>query len=290
MAYDLSELYYRCIIHQRDNNNGNTQNGRVTAIKLRVYVKLLSFGFRTIVILFPSVLLKDTKALVNKALHNCSALEDPSTNSSLTCLENYETFLHTYVLRKAGSTKYLTAKTYPVPRSINILTYLVRSFVLSVGTIHHTSSYRASWRDRPGWRGRFAAVDLAISAMKGRVDMFGNIFVIVRFSVLIIAPDAIMWILHGRIRGLMPLTTTSLSDQDQFAAVALGGLAFLSSQKDLILRLWRLIEKAFFRVLNCNPILQESAVELEHMLTWDETMSQPHQDGRGRARDRRLKT
>lgn len=287
LLYDLLKLYYKSTTHQGDNKNKNTQNDRVNATKVRLYLKLLgSFAFRTVMILFPSVLLNDTKTLVNNTMRDCSALEDPSTNSSLTCLENYAIFLDTYVPGKPGSTEYLTAKTYPVPHSIIMLTYLVGSFVLSVSAIHYTSSYRASWRDRPGWRGRFAAVRSAISAMKGRVDMFGNIVLMVRFSGVIIAPDAIMWIVHGRIRGLMPLTTTSLSDQDQLAAVALGGLAFLLSQKDLIVRSWGLMEKVLFRVFNCNPTLEESVVELEPMGTWD------NQDGHGhgRAGDRRPKT
>lgn len=287
--HDISEAYYRGIIHRRDSNNGNTQDGRVSAIKLRAYMKLLSFG-SAVVILFPSVLLNDTKTLVYNTLRDCSALEDPSANSSLTCLENYAIFLDTYVPGKAGSTEYLTAKTYPVPRSVNILTFIVTFFGLISEAIHYTSSYRASWRDRPGWRGRFAAVDSAISAMEGRVDKFSTIFFFVRYSGVIIAPDAIMWIAHGRIRGLMPLTTTSLSDQDQLAAVALGGLAFISSQKDLILRSLGLIEKVFFGVFSCNPVLQESVVELEHMGNLDNVMSQPHQDGRGATRERRPKT
>lgn len=290
LLYDLSISYYKYIIHQRDNKNENTQNGRVNAIKVRVYMKLLSFIFRTFMILFPSAILNDTKALVNNTLRDCSVLDDPSSNSSLTCLENYAIFLDTYVPGKAGSTEYLTAKAYPVPRSINILTDFVGSFVLSLFVVRCTSSFRASWRDRPGWRGRFAAAESAISAMKGRVDVSSGIFVIVRNSGNIIAPDAIMWIVHGRIRGLMPVTTTSLNDQDQLAAVALGGLAFLSSQKDLIGRLWGLIEKVFFRVFSCNPILHQPVVELEPVGTLDDIMSQPHQDGRGAARDRRPKT
>lgn len=122
-----------------------------------------------------------------------------------------------------------------------------------------------------------------------RVDVFSGIFVSVHNSGNIIAPDAIMWIVLGRIRGLMPLTATSLNNQDQLAA-ALGGLAFLSSQKDLIGRLWSLIEKVFFRGFYCNPILQQSVVELEPMGTLDNIMPQPHQDGRGAARDRHPKT
>lgn len=106
-------------------------------------MKLLSFGL-TVVILFPSVLLNDTKTLVYNTLRDCSALEDPSANSSLTCLENYAIFLDTYVPGKAGSTEYLTAKTYPVPRSVNILTFLVTFFGLISAAIHYTSSYRAS--------------------------------------------------------------------------------------------------------------------------------------------------
>lgn len=290
LLYDISESYYRYIVHPRDNDNGNSQDDRHNAIKVRVAVKQLSFMFSTLVIVLPSALLNDTKALVNDILSDCSALEDPSTNSSLSCFKNYARFLDTYVPGKAGSTEYLTAKAYPVPRSIEILTYFVGSLVLTSSTIKHTSSYRASWRDIPGWRGKFAAVDLAIFTMHDWVQAFGSIFMIVRHSGNIIPPNAIMWIVHGRIRGLKPLTTTSLSDQDQLAAVALGGLAFLSSQKVLILRLWGLIEKLFYRAFSRDPILQESIVELEPMGTLDNIMSHPYQDECGRARDRRTKT
>lgn len=284
LLYDLWVSYYKYTINQRDDNNGDDQKGRVNALRPRGHVNL-PFYLRTVAILLPSFLLRDTKRLVNNTLRNCSAFEDPSTNSSLTCLENYAVFLDTYVPGKPGPTEYLTAKTYPVPLSIGILSYFFLFAIFSLSFMYYTSSYRASWRHRPGWRGRFAAVDLAIPAMKDRVVVFGNIFLMVRFSGVIIAPDAIMWIVHGRIRGLMPLTTTSLSDQDQLAAVALGGLAFLLSQKDLIVRSWSLIEKALFRGFNSNSTLEESVVELEPMGTWD------NQDGHGhgRASDRRPK-
>lgn len=286
LFYDIWESHLNYIIHPKDDDNGNTQSDRKNAIKVRVALKQLSFAFSTVVILFPSALLKDTKVLVNDTLSECSALEDPSTNSSLSCFKTYAVFLDTYVPGKAGSTEYLTARAYPVPRSIQMLTYIVFSLVLTSGAINHTSSHRASWRDRSGWRGRFAAFDSAILAMHDRVQVSGCIFNIIRFSGNIIPPNAIMWIMHGRIRGLMPLTTTSLSDQDQLAAVALGGLAFLLSQKDLIFRLWELAEKVFCRVFYCHPTLQESVVELEPMVTLDNIISQPDQDGRERERDR----
>lgn len=291
LVYDFLESYYRYHVHRRDNTDADAQDAQHFKHRLRVLVSLGLFSVSTVVILSPSaLLLHDTKALVIDTLRDCNTLEDPPANSSLTCLESYGNFLDTYAPGKAGSTKYLTAKNYPVPRAIYILTDVILYSTVSLAVIHYTSSYRASWRDRPGWRGRLAAVESTISAIKGRLDTFSNLFIIIRFSGVIIAPDAIMWIMYGRFRGLMPLTTTSLGDQDQMASVALGGLAFLSSQKDLIIRSWGLIEKGFFWVFDRNPDPQESVDEPEPVETLDNIVSKPHRDGRGDARERRPKT